>query len=1222
MISTGNRFSAPGFSVVEQAAFETLRQVSAGQIEFYSEHLDIVRFTDESFRRLFRDYLKGKYADNSPDVIILIYVGNLAITAKLLEQMFPGVPVVVAGLTEEAVPVGSLGGHLTGVAQRSDPQGTIELMLGLQPETRRIVVIGGTAEVDTHVIGRARQAARSLTGRIEFDFWTNRPMSEITNAVRSLPPQTAILFTRMFRDAAGRPFNSVQAAQSIAQSANVPVYIMTDAMLGTGAVGGSMVHLTALGQQAGAMAKQILDGAAPASLSLELRTAGVPIFDWRALQRWGISESRLPPNSILRFRPPSMWEQYRWYIIGALALFLLQAGLITGLVLNRIRRRRAENELRENQELMEMAASAGRLGLWSRDLGGDNVWVNSVLRAQLGIGPNDIVPAGDLVGRIHPHDRARVIADVQRAQESNALFEGEFRAQLADGRERWVLAKGGTVNLPTGRGGRRMGAVLDITERKKMEEELRESEEKFRRLVETTAAVLWQADMESWTFTYVTPQAVKLLGYPLEQWYVKDFWISHIHPDDRQRAIDTRLTMSQIAEDFDFEYRMIRLSGEVVWVHDIVSCHHKAGEPFQLRGLMIDVTERKRHEQAIRESEERFRTMANTAPVMIWMSGLDKLRTFFNRGWLDFTGRTLVEELGNGWAKGVHREDFDRCLETYVNAFNARQEFTMEYRLRRNDEEYCWVRDHGVPRFEADDTFLGYIGTAIDISEIKRGEERFRLAVEASPNANVMVNEHGRIVLVNQQTEKLFGYSRDELIGQSVEMLVPEGFSAGHPPHRAAFVAALQTRAMGAGRDLFARRKDGGEFLVEIGLNPIHTQDGLFVLTVIVDISARRQSEEALEKERAFLRQVIDIVPNFIFAKDREGRFTLVNQAVAESYGTTVEALIGKTHADFNSQADEIEFFHRMDLEVLDTLQERFIPEERITDSRGKVRWLQTVKRPIGGKNGVADQVLGASTDITRRKLMETELQRQREDLAHVTRVSLMGELTASLAHELNQPLTAILSNAQAAQRFLMNPAFNLDEVREILKDIVDDNNRAAEIIRKIRALVRKEQLALARLDLPAVIRDVLSLVHSDADLRNVQVDYQPGDEVPSVRGDRIQLQQVLLNLLLNAFDAMKECRTDERRVSVRVHCDDAGLVEVSVRDGGIGLTHDKLGRIFEPFFTTKNEGMGMGLSISRSIVEAHGGHLWAENNPDRGATFHLVLPVFSDAANIPASPA
>ena len=372
-----------------------------------------------------------------------------------------------------------------------------------------------------------------------------------------------------------------------------------------------------------------------------------------------------------------------------------------------------------------------------------------------------------------------------------------------------------------------------------------------------------------------------------------------------------------------------------------------------------------------------------------------------------------------------------------------------------------------------------------------------------------------------------------------------------------------------------------------------------------------------MEKQRAFLRQVIDIDPNFIFAKDREGRFTLVNQAVADAYGTTVEGLIGKTDADFNSNRDEVEYFHRMDLEVIDNLQERFVLEEPLTDAQGKIRWLQTVKRAIVGKNGVADQVLGASTDITRRKQAETELQRQREALAHVARVSLMGELTASLAHELNQPLTAILSNAQAAQRFLMNQTFNLDEVREILKDIVDDNNRASEIIRRIRALVRKEELALARLDLTAVIRDVLSLVQSDANLRNVEMIFQGGDKVSAVRGDRIQLQQVLLNLLLNAFDAMKDCATEARQVWVRVNSDASGWVEVSVRDPGIGLTSDKLDRIFEPFFTTKKEGLGMGLSISRSIVEAHGGHLWAENNPDRGVTFHLVLPVCADAEKL-----
>src|SRR4029077_8578294 len=257
------------------------------------------------------------------------------------------------------------------------------------------------------------------------------------------------------------------------------------------------------------------------------------------------------------------------------------------------------------------------------------------------------------------------------------------------------------------------------------------------------------------------------------------------------------------------------------------------------------------------------------------------------------------------------------------------------------------------------------------------------------------------------QTERLFGYSRDELIGQPVDMLVPERFRGSHPAYRTEFFVAPQAGPMGAGRDLFARRKDGSEVLVEIGLNPIHTQEGLLVLTAIVDITERKRAEEALEKERAFLRQVIDIDPNFIFAKDREGRFTLVNQAVADAYGTTVNELIGKTDADFNSNHEEVNFFRRTDLAVMDTLDECFIPEESITDAAGKVRWLQTVKRPIAGKDGVADQVLGASTDITQRKRAESELQRNRQELAHVGRLSAMGELAASLAHELNQPLTA-----------------------------------------------------------------------------------------------------------------------------------------------------------------------------------------------------------------------
>jgi PAS domain S-box-containing protein len=327
-------------------------------------------------------------------------------------------------------------------------------------------------------------------------------------------------------------------------------------------------------------------------------------------------------------------------------------------------------------------------------------------------------------------------------------------------------------------------------------------------------------------------------------------------------------------------------------------------------------------------------------------------------------------------------------------------------------------------------------------------------------------------------------------------------------------------------------------------------------------------------------------------------------------YGTTVENLIGKTDADFNPNREEVEFFQRMDLEVMDTLQERFIPEEHLTDARGQIRWLQTVKRPIVEKDGSANQVLGASTDITRRKETESELRRQRENLAHVTRISAMGELAASLAHELNQPLTAILSNAQAAQRFMATNPADLEEVHEILKDIVRDNIRASEVIRRMRALVKKENLDFSSLDLASIVREIALLVHSDAVLRNVRVSLDIIPNLPLVRGDKVQLQQVLLNLLLNAFDAMKDRPAAEREVVVRAEMNGAGTVEVAVRDRGAGLTSDKLDKIFQPFYTTKRDGLGMGLSICRSIIEAHGGRLWAQNNPDRGATFHFTVPL------------
>mgnify|MGYP002085113591 CR=1 FL=1 len=351
IISTGSRFS-PGFAIADRAVLEALGKLPLTATEIYGENLDLLLFPSDRFAKIFGDFLKEKYAAQRPDIVILLYVGNLGTAGKLLVQLFPGTPVIVAGYTEEEVSPDQFGSLVSGIAQRVDPRATLELILRLQPETRRIVVIGGTAEIDRNVMNRVKDAATSFAGRVNFEFWDNRSMAVLRPAVSALPPRTAILFSRMFRDGAGQAVISNQAGQLIAQWAKAPVYIMTNTTLGTGAVGGSVGSVEALGKRAGELARLILTGTAPASLPFEIRTDTVPVFDWRALQRWGISENRLPANSIVRFRPASLWDEHLWTILGALVIFALQAALISGLLIQRQRRRQADDKI---------ASLAGRL---------------------------------------------------------------------------------------------------------------------------------------------------------------------------------------------------------------------------------------------------------------------------------------------------------------------------------------------------------------------------------------------------------------------------------------------------------------------------------------------------------------------------------------------------------------------------------------------------------------------------------------------------------------------------------------------------------------------------------------------------------------------------------------------------------------------------------------------------------------------------------------------
>jgi PAS domain S-box-containing protein len=285
------------------------------------------------------------------------------------------------------------------------------------------------------------------------------------------------------------------------------------------------------------------------------------------------------------------------------------------------------------------------------------------------------------------------------------------------------------------------------------------------------------------------------------------------------------------------------------------------------------------------------------------------------------------------------------------------------------------------------------------------------------------------------------------------------------------------------------------------------------------------------------------------------------------------------------------------------------VMQYRMLAADGRVLWIHDTVRILEGGDGGQRQMRSVMIDITERKHAEVEVQQQRQLLTHLTRVATLGELSGALAHELNQPLTSILSNTQAAQRILAGDPPDLKEIREILDDIADEDRRAAEVIRRLRTLLRKGEMQRQPLDLNEVTSDVLRLAHSELIAHGVTLNAQLAPGLPPVHGDRVGLQQVLLNLIVNACDAMRLDEPAERRLTVVTAPDGDHGVRVTVADRGTGIPTSGSEQVFEPFFTTKEQGLGLGLSICRSIVAAHNGRLWATNNADRGATFGFDLP-------------
>ncbi|MEZ4753998.1 MAG: PAS domain S-box protein [Bdellovibrionota bacterium] len=459
--------------------------------------------------------------------------------------------------------------------------------------------------------------------------------------------------------------------------------------------------------------------------------------------------------------------------------------------------------------------------------------------------------------------------------------------------------------------------------------------------------------------------------------------------------------------------------------------------------------------------------------------------------------------------------------------------------------------------------------------------------IESSVDGMAILDAEGRFVYMNDAHAQIYGYEvGSELLGKTWEVLYE---TAEQEIIRNKHLPRLELGA-NVRINLDGLKKDGTKFPCEANLKC--TKEG-GIICICRDVSD-------LTKSKKFLRAVIDLDPNFIFVKDRAGRFTLANQAVAEAYGTTPEDLIGKTDADFNSSPEEVEHFRLDDLRVIDHGEELFIPEEMITDSKGAVRYLQTVKRPLRLSPNDDCRVLGVATDITRLRDLQSQL-------AHSQKMEAVGQLAGGIAHDFNNLLTGILGYAS----LIKTTDLNRVEREKIGIKLETAAERAAELTQKLLGFARKGKNRNVPIDLHSVIRETTSMIKRVFP-KNIIIKQELADQPAVIKGDPTQIQQVVLNLAINARDAMTESLGGTEGGTLKIETRVLGSkIQVLFSDSGCGIPSEIRPKIFEPFFTTKPQqrGTGMGLAMVYGIVENHGGNVRFRSRKNRGTVFTVSFP-------------
>jgi len=627
-----------------------------------------------------------------------------------------------------------------------------------------------------------------------------------------------------------------------------------------------------------------------------------------------------------------------------------------------------------------------------------------------------------------------------------------------------------------------------------------------------------------------------------------------------------------------------------------------------------EVADHRRIEEARRERESHL--VIDTIPGLVAILTPAGEVAAVNDQLVRYCGQPLEEMKQWGTNGTVHPDDLPQVAQVFTQAIAAGDPYDFEARIRRFDGVYHWFQIRGLPLRDMGIHISRWYVLLTDIDDMKRtgdalrnSEREFRLLVETIPALVWRGTPEGELDYLNARAVEYLGFTAESLTGGRWLELV-------HPDHRDAVVRRwLESATTGSSyEDIYRLRRADGHYrwIRSVG-QPFHDGEGRIAhwYGLVIDIEDRKRVEDDLRRSEAFLveGQHLARIGNFswrIEAEDitwseqiyRMFEFAPGTRMTLELMGTRVHPEDRPMLLDMVERArrgvSDFEYEHRL-LMPDDSIKYLHLIAHRTKDEQGRLEYI------------------GAVQDVTDRKVAEDALNKARSELAHVARVTTLSALTASIAHEVNQPLSGIITNAGTCLRMLDAAPPNIDGARETARRTIRDGNRAADVIARLRALFIRKEFTLEPLDLNDATREVLTLSSTDLQRQRVVLQSDLAGDLPTITGDRIQLQQVILNLLRNASDAMLGVDDRPRHLLISTQREAGDRVRLTVRDAGVGLDPDAMDKLFDAFYTTKSDGMGIGLSISRSIIERHQGRLWAEPNDGPGATFSFSIPREAD---------